>query len=183
MATTNSDLLAVDKLMRDSGTDKGTVEGTLVPTRFPELMTYLADHEGLVNYRFTSVPTRDAMGSQTRRLECIISGWFSILDSQTLEPKRFSLDLVSRLVLVRAEADLPALEEEAADEDYIVCGAEMDIVERVQEEILLALPADTPIAQNSDNARRPSPKRAESISGVERVRPTAFAKLAALKKG
>ena len=179
MSPTNSMLVSIDKLMRD----KSATEGTLKPRQLLELQTYLAADDGVIAYRFTALPKSDATGRQTRRLECIISGWFSILDAQTLEPKRFLVDLVSRLVLVKTEADLPALEEEAADEDYIVCGSEMDIIQRVQEEILLALPADTPIAPDADVAASPV-KNATALQSakVETVRPSAFAKLAALKK-
>ena len=51
------------------------------------------------------------------------------------------VDISSVLVLVSHESELPPLEMESENEDFIVCGANMNVAERVEEEILLSLPA------------------------------------------
>ena len=58
-------------------------------------------------------------------------------------------------MLVNNESDLPPLEEEAEDEDYVALGEELDVEELVEEEILLDLPFWA-IAKDSKAKEKPS---------------------------
>jgi uncharacterized metal-binding protein YceD (DUF177 family) len=87
---------------------------------------------------------------------------------------------------VRDEAELPPLEAENENEDYVVMGEELDIVDLVEEEILLDLPFWA-IAADSDSGVKPiAPKGgSRSAAAVESdnvKEPSPFAKLASLKK-
>ena len=119
---------------------KQTISGHFAPTDLPRLVEFLAGDEGEIRFCLSGRLATDAAGSQKRHVKCIISGWFLLIDPTTLQPIRHDVDIDSRLVIVSDESMLPALEAEADDEDYIICGAEMDVRERVEEEILLDLP-------------------------------------------
>ncbi|MEQ1517526.1 MAG: hypothetical protein ABL931_13670, partial [Usitatibacteraceae bacterium] len=95
------------------------------------------------------------------------------------------------LILVADESSLPPLEMESEFEDYVVCGAEMDVAERVEEEILLSLPphAVTRFAVAESAAphevagRSKKPLALGSLEAEgETKKISPFAKLVALKK-
>jgi hypothetical protein len=179
-------LVSVDKLTRL----KQVVEGQFAPLELPELADFLASFKGQVQYRISGNNLLDQSGRQQKRLQCIILGWFEVLDPVTLVPSRFELDIESRLVLVASEEALPPLEDEADDEDYIVCGQDFDVKAHVQEEVLLAIPTTTPRSQALPDtklpkslfgSRQPDVSAGNVGAGVE-AKQSPFAKLAALKK-
>jgi uncharacterized protein len=145
--STSVRLIAVDPLIRLNQVE----DGVYLPMELPELADYLASSKGKIRYQISGNSLIDQLGRQKRRLKCIISGWFEVADAVTLLPVRFELNLTSSLVLVLTEEDLPPLEDESEDEDYIVCGADFDVLGRVQEEILLALPTNTPMSMIKNN--------------------------------
>ncbi len=183
------------------------VEGTLSPVDFPELQPFLASRGGQIRVQLSGKMLTDQLGSQQKQLRCIISGWFDVLDAATLVPTKFELDIDSRVRLFASEEELPPLEDEPDDEDFIVCGDRFDIRAHVQEEILLALPSTTPLASvsssvgelpdartgaagatggegkrvssNVQKSRQQSAAKTQMASGDK---PNPFAKLAALKK-
>jgi len=130
-------------------------------------------------------------GSEKKQLVCIISGWFEVHDPITLQPVKFTCDIKTTLILVSSEADFPPLNEESDDEDYVLNEIEFDVLARVQEEILLSLPLNLP----SNSSPKPSLIKsrvsknshgqaliAASELTLPIVKPSPFAKLAALKK-
>ena len=157
-----------------------SLTGALKPAELPRLSDFLAGPEGEIAYELQGSQTIDPMGRQNRRLKCIISGWFLLIDGTSLQGFRYPLAIESRLVVVRSEADLPPLEAEADDEDYIVCPAEMDVVERVEEEILLNLPSQAVRNDSAVAAKRSAPGQQGEATGTKAASP--FAKLAELKK-
>ncbi len=162
------------------------VEGAFKPSELVGLREYLAGNAGTITYRIRGNIVSDQSGSQKKRLQCIISGWFEVLDAITLQPSRFDLEIKSHVVLVSSEEDLPPLEDEADDEDYIVCGREFDVLSHVQEEILLVLPITTPRVGGLPDTALPKSLRAvgNSAAGSEKdaQKESPFAKLQALKK-
>lgn len=171
---------------------KQSVTGKLAPAELPRLAQFLADEDGEISYTMTGNLAVDPAGGQERRVKCIIYGWFLLSDPVTLAPTRHSLDIASSLILVHDETELPPLEMESEDEDYIVCGSELDIAERVEEEILLNLPAN---AVNRSEMFAPG-SASSTGGGIGRVKTkvtadaqtaegkkiSPFAKLAGLKK-
>ncbi|HEX4859296.1 MAG TPA: hypothetical protein VFV17_09765 [Usitatibacteraceae bacterium] len=118
-----------------------TVSGEIDPMDLPRLRQLLAAPGGRIQYRLTGSVRKDRLGGAQKRVKCIIYGWFFLADRVTLEAQRHEVNLESMLVLVGDESELPPLESEPDDEDTIVCGPRLDILERVEEELLLEVPA------------------------------------------
>ena len=171
---------------------KQSVVGKFAPQKLPRLAEYLAGEDGEINYSLAGNLAVDAAGSQERRVKCIIYGWFLLSDPVTLDVMRHTLNINSLLILVHDESELPPLETESESEDYVVCGAEMNVAERVEEEILLSLPAHTVNRSGMKNSRiervengeiKPAPSaNTSNAPGTEGRKISPFAKLAALKK-
>jgi hypothetical protein len=170
---------------------KQSVSGKLAPQQLPRLAGYLAGEGGEISYSLAGNLLTDASGSQERRVKCIIYGWFLLFDPLTLAPSRHDFNIESSLFLVADESELPALELESEFEDYVVSGPDMDVAERVEEEILLSLPSHTVTrdALNGFDAEQPVPNGVKAqaagmpkIVGVEGKKISPFAKLAELKK-
>ena len=93
------------------------------------------------------------------------------------------LDIDSTLRLVGSESELPPLEAETEDEDVIVAGKHMDLIERLEEEILLALPVTAvTLGANPGETREPASKPGMPSADATPDCPSPFAKLASLKK-
>ena len=194
--------IALDRFTNQSQ----TVSGTLIPSSLERLKPFLANlaevemahhakNTGEIRYTLSGHITTDAAGRRTRRVKCIIQGWFLLSDPETFEPEPYDLSIKSALVLVNNESDLPPLETEAEDEDYVALGEELDIEDLIEEEILLDLPfcaiAVEPLS-GKDKARQAKKTKQSKASrpvtsGTENVAETEpklspFAKLAELKK-
>ncbi len=168
-----------------------SVVGKFAPGNLPRIAETLVGEEGEINYSLSGYLVVDAAGGKERRVKCIIQGWFLLSDPVTLEPVRHTLNISSLLILVRNESELPLLEMESETEDYVVCGAEMNVAERVEEEILLSLPSH---AVNRNEMKNLAAMRGQSglnkavlsvttpiSQGSERTKISPFAKLASLK--
>jgi uncharacterized protein len=178
--------IAIERFTRQ----KQTLSGSFRPGELPRLKDLLAAEEGEIHYELSGRLEQDAAGSQKRCVKCIISGWFFVVDGATLQPVRYQPELTVQLVVVASEAELPPLELETEDEDYIVCGNEMDVLARVEEEILLDLPGVSAggagglalprvAGKTAPKAAAPMDARAGEKTGAK-ISP--FAKLAELKK-
>jgi uncharacterized protein len=181
--------VALDRIFRKHE----LIEGAISPILLPGLADFLAGDEGTINYRISGKVVTDQVSSQKRKLKCIISGWFQVFDPVTLAPSRHALNVSSNLVVVTSEQELPALEDESDEEDYIVSHSSsgLDIAALVEEEVLLALPTNLPTKAAIEKPRLAGEKvKADKLnrdSGVdqdsaESKRPSPFAKLAVLKK-
>jgi hypothetical protein len=166
---------------------KQTISGDFVPTSLPRLKPFLAGKEGEISYTVMGTEAPDAAGRRIRRLKCIISGWFLVADPDSLEPQQYDLSIKSSLVLVNEESELPPLEDELPDEDYVALGPEIDLQDLIEEEILLDLPLWAIAVEKQVGAK----KSAKKATGVDVIKVPAmaekkvspFSKLAALKNG
>jgi hypothetical protein len=156
------------------------VEGQVDPTSLHRLAPFLAAPGGDIHYRLAGSERLDPVAGAKKRVKCIIYGWFFLADPLTLEPVRHEIHIESRLVLVAEESELPPLEAEQDDEDHIVCGGKLDVLERVEEEILLDLPLTAAIHAVDGRQIGDSFERKEAAAAQQRQSP--FAKLAELKK-
>ena len=171
---------------------KQSIKGKFSPYDLPGLADYLAGGEGEINFSLSGNLVVDLSGEQEHQVKCIIYGWLLLIDPVTLAAVRHPLDIASSLVLVKDESDLPPLEMESEGEDYVVCGVNMDVAERVEEEILLSLPAHAvsrKVTNDSRDQRAQSAnsKPARSASTIQEPADAAkkispFAKLVELKK-
>jgi hypothetical protein len=166
---------------------KQSLTGEFSPHALPGLADYLAGEEGEIKYSLTGNLRANLDGSQERCVKCIIYGWILLSDPVTLAAVRYPLDIHSSLVLAKDESELPPLENESANEDYIVCGAEMDIALRVEEEILLSLPVQAVNRREMIESHADDVKRIKQSSGQAPSSPAnsnkilPFARLADLK--
>jgi hypothetical protein len=117
-----------------------TISGDFEPMRLSRLKPFLAGKEGEIRYTVAGSEAADPSGRRVRRLKCIILGWFLVTDPESLEPQHYDLSIKSSLVLVDEESQLPPLEEELPDEDYVALGQEIELQDLIEEEILLDLP-------------------------------------------
>lgn len=171
--------LKVDSFTRLKQSCAGSVE----PANLRRLAGYLQGDEGEIHYVFTGNRVSDAAGSQRNSIKCIIYGWFFLIDPVTLEPVRHDLQIESTLVVVKDESMLPPLDMEADDEDFIVCDGEMDVLERVEEEILLDLPVTairSAVTGKSGKTVVAGARPSSAPAATKKNSP--FAKLAELKK-
>lgn len=174
-----SEFIAIDRFTRL----KQSVSGKFLPGELPRLAEFLAGQDGEISYLMSGQLTSDVAGSQKRRVKCIISGWFLLVDPIDLQPVRHELAIESKLVLVNDESELPPLELESEDEDYVVCGAEVEIRAMIEEEVLLDLPVASVGGAATVSATPARPKmtaKAPATAPGKKISP--FAKLAELKK-
>jgi uncharacterized protein len=128
----------------------------------------LAGPEGELHYRISA-----ALDPQQRRVvSCIIKGFVFLTCQTTLESFRHEISIQDRLVLVELESELPAIEEESDDEDYLVANEPLDIRDLVEDAVLLALPMVP---------RKPGAGEAKG-EGERRPKASPFAALASLKR-
>lgn len=173
--------LALDRFTQQ----KQTVSGTFRPNELSRLRPFLLGEgidAGEISYSIAGMETADVTGRRTRRVKCIILGWFLLADPETLEPERYDLSIKSSLVLVNSEAQLPPLEAESEDEDYVTLGEELDVLELVEEEILLDLPFWAIAAESpGKKSKKVSIAPRASIPATAEKKVSPFAKLAGLK--
>ena len=111
-------------------------EGTFVPADLERLEDSLANGEGELRYRISA-----GLDRQRRKVvSCIIEGFVFLTCQSSLETFRHGISVQDRLVLVDRESDLPGIEEEGDDEDYLVAAEPIDIRDLVEDAVLLALP-------------------------------------------
>lgn len=171
---------------------KQSIAGKFAPHELPGLTEYLAGADGEIHYSMSGNLAVDLAGNQERQVKCIIYGWILLSDPVTLAPVRHKLDINSALILVKDESELPPLELESESEDYIICATNMVVAERVEEEILLSLPAQAvnrrgmieSLEKPATGGRGISPMQAKMSTApvAEGKKISPFAKLAGLKK-
>ncbi|HYC37663.1 MAG TPA: DUF177 domain-containing protein [Usitatibacter sp.] len=111
-------------------------EGIFRPGDLERLEDSLANGEGELRYRIAA-----SLDRQRRRVvSCIIEGFVFLTCQASLEPFRHDVSVQDRLVLVERESELPGIEEESDDEDYLVAAEPLDIRDLVEDAVLLALP-------------------------------------------
>ena len=160
----NPHLIHPDRL-----TPAGTpFEGTLRPGDLPRLAPELANAEGELRYRITA-----RLDSQQRRVvSCIIDGFVFLTCQSTMEVFRHEIAVRDRLVLVGSEQELPPIEGESDEEDFVVATHPLDPVGLVEDAVILCLP----MVPRKPGAG-PAAEGKEAVSG----KPSPFAVLAGLK--
>jgi uncharacterized protein len=144
-------------------------EGTFTPGELERLEDALANEEGELRYRITARldPNRRKVVS------CIIEGFVFLTCQNTLETFRHGISVRERLVLVDREADLPGIEEESDEEDYLVADEPLDIRDLVEDAVLLALPMIP---------RKPGLEAAKGGTAEDAPKASPFAALESLRK-
>jgi uncharacterized protein len=144
-------------------------EGTFSAQDLERLEGTLASDEGELRYRITA-----ALDPRRRKvLSCIIEGFVFLTCQSSLEAFRHEISLRERLVLVGSEAELPGIEEESDEEDYLVAAGPVCIRDIVEDAVLLALPMVP---------RKPGLEEAKGPAAGAPAKESPFAALASLKR-
>ena len=112
------------------------VEGHGFPGDLERLKEALHSSKGEFHYRLLGGRTPDGLPTVTVHLD----GRVILICRRCLGGVPFDLEIDERIVMVRDEAALPELEDEAAGIDVIVQPERLDVAALVEDEILLALP-------------------------------------------
>ncbi|HET7730111.1 MAG TPA: YceD family protein [Usitatibacter sp.] len=111
-------------------------KGTFTPAELERLEDSVANGDGELRYSITA-----GLDPQRRRVvSCIIEGFVFLTCQNTLEAFRHDVSIRDRLVLVDDESQLPPVEEESDEEDYLVVDEPLDIRDVVEDAVLLSLP-------------------------------------------
>ena len=145
-------------------------EGTLAPGDIERLDGLLANDGGELRYRVTARLEKHGR----KVVSCIIEGFVFLTCQETMEVFRHPVLIDDRLVLVDSDSELPPIEEEGEEEDYVVAQEPIDVRDLVEEAVILALPMvpRKPGLRNAD----------ESDAKVVEPKPSPFAVLASLKR-
>jgi Large ribosomal RNA subunit accumulation protein YceD len=168
-----------------------TISGDVEPMRLPRLKPFLVGKEGEIRYTVAGSEVADPSGRRIKRLKCIILGWFLVADPESLEPQQYELSIKSSLVLVDEESELPPLEDELPDEDYVALGQEIELQDLIEEEILLDLPLWAIAVEKQSEAKKAAGSKTKRVADANVVNAPAlaekkvspFSKLAVLKNG
>ena len=146
--------------------DGRVLEGTLAVSELERLHDLLAEVAGEVSFRLRGF--KGESGESMLHLE--VSGVVPLACQRCLEPVPCDLDVDNLLELVPEGADLSQDELEDDTRDFLPVDRELDVVELVEDEILLALP----VAPRHEKCGLPG-----AADAGERINP--FAALAGLK--
>ena len=146
--------------------DGRVLEGTLAISKLDRLHDLLVGQDGEVAYRLRGF--KGDSGEPMLHLE--VSGLLPLACQRCLEAVPFDLEVDSLLELVPAGAELSQDELEDDTRDFLPVERELDVVELVEDEILLALP----VAPRHEKCGLPG-----AADAGERINP--FAKLSGLQ--
>lgn len=137
-----------------------TIHGTMPLASLGRVADRLLATDGTL--AFSLAGGKDERGNPV--LDLKVSGTLQLTCQRCLERMDFMLDSTTRFVVVRDEASLPAVEDDAERHDYLVAGESQSVLDLVEEDVLLNLPmapkhdrADcaAPLARESGNKALP----------------------------
>jgi uncharacterized protein len=130
-------------------------QGTLSARGFERLADALVGDGGAVTWQVRAVPA--ALGKV--RMHCTISGFLRLAVHGGEPDQSFDwpFDITRRMTLVGRESDLPAIEDEPDDEDFLLAEPRMDLLELIEDELLLSLPMVPTRSETAPETPKPSP--------------------------
>ncbi len=112
------------------------IHDTIAVLQFPRLRDVQATADGMLDYRIIG----GADESGRPRLQLFVRGSLQLNCQRCLEPFKFELDIASNFLIVPDESAIPSPEDENDDENYLVAETQMQVIDLIEDEILLALP-------------------------------------------
>lgn len=146
--------------------------GTIPVLQFSRLADLLNERSGQVTWKLHGGV--DMGGSAYLQLQA--EATLALTCQRCLQAMVYPLAVGARYLLVWHETELPASEEEGDDENYLLFQAEMDVLELIEDELLLAIP----MAPKHEDVRC-AETGGTGIKLDEYRKPNPFAGLAALK--
>lgn len=157
---------------------KQQAAGSLPVAGMERLADLVQSPEGDIHYVASGRIVTGADGSVLRKLLLKIQGTLLLPGKEPDTAWTHELDIERMFVLVRSEAEMPALEDEPDDEDYLVADKEIDLSALVEDEVLL----DLPVASSDHDGVEPAGSISRLGGPEEAERKNPFAALEALKK-
>ncbi|MFZ9643170.1 MAG: YceD family protein [Candidatus Methylopumilus sp.] len=112
------------------------IRGTIARSEMQRAKDLLTAETKSLDWRLTGELGAD----KKARLHLSLTGDVGVPCQRCLEPMIMALNINADFVLVNDESEIPSEEDDVEDHDYIVAEAEMDVLQLVEDEILLALP-------------------------------------------
>lgn len=149
------------------------VHDRIAVSQFSRARDLLSSTDSELDYRLAGSVNNE--GQPTLRLR--VQGELQLQCQRCLDPLAFKLDIDSTFIVAADEAAIPATAEDDevfTDEDYIIADTQMQVLDLLEDEVLLALPY--------------TPKHDETQCGAsgmlnELKKPSPFAVLQGLKTG
>jgi len=112
------------------------IHDIIMVSRFPRLSDVLASSEGALDCRLIGGSSQE----DRLWLQLFVRGNLQLSCQRCLEAFEFDLDIALSFFIVPDESAIPSSEEEADDKDYLVAETQMQVINFIEDEILLALP-------------------------------------------
>jgi uncharacterized protein len=112
------------------------IHDTIAVSQLLRLNDALVSSDGLLDYRLIGGSSQD----NRLRLQLYVGGSLHLRCQRCLEAFEFELAITSSFYVVADESAIPSSEEESDDEDYLIAEAQMQVINLIEDEILLALP-------------------------------------------
>jgi uncharacterized protein len=146
------------------------IHGIIAISQCSRLRDVLMSSEGVLDYRLIGGSDQDGR----LRLQLYVHGGLQLSCQRCLEPFKFELNIASNFFIVPDESATPSSEAGADDGDYLVAETQMQVINLIEDEILLALPL----------APKHEIERCGADSGLNELKsPNPFAVLQGLKTG
>ena len=133
--------------------------GTLTGSDLVDLDERVAGPGGELKYEVTAV-----LDKQRRKVvSYIIKGFAQLTCQVSMESFRHEVEISERLVLVDHESQLPPIEMESDEEDFMVAAGPLDLRDLVEDAVILSLPmiprkpGIEEVPKVADTPRRESP--------------------------
>ncbi|MEO8419400.1 MAG: YceD family protein [Methylophilaceae bacterium] len=146
------------------------IHDIIAVSQFSRLREILASDEGVLDCRLVGGVSSEGKS----RLQLYVQGTLQLSCQRCLEPFEFELDITSNFTIVANEQAIQPESDDRDDEDYLVAETQMQVIELIEDEVLLALPLAPKHVQN---------QCAASSKLNELKKPSPFAVLQGLKTG
>jgi uncharacterized protein len=112
------------------------IRDTIAHSDLQRAKDLLTQESETLNWRLSGEISAD----KKARLHLTLTGNVGVPCQRCLGPMLVALNVSSEFILVKDESEIPPEEEDVEDHDYLVAEAEMNVLQLVEDEILLALP-------------------------------------------
>lgn len=146
------------------------IHDIIAVSQFSRLRETLSSDEGVLNCRLVGSVSSEGKP----RLQLYVQGTLQLSCQRCLEPFEFELDITSNFTIVADERAIPPESDDHDDEDYLVAETQMQVIELIEDEVLLALP----LAPKHDDDQCAASSKLNELK-----KPSPFAVLQGLKTG
>jgi uncharacterized protein len=146
------------------------IHDIIAVSQFSRLREALSSDEGVLNCRLVGGVSSEGKP----QLQLYVQGTLQLSCQRCLEPFEFELDITSNFTIVADEQAIPPESDDHDDEDYLVAETQMQVIELIEDEVLLALP----LAPKHDDDQCAASSKLNELK-----KPSPFAVLQGLKTG